>query len=94
MPNSPPSTPRSRTWNHGAFTLTMLTAPKLWKYMLMPFRISSEWWMLADSTPGATPRNVSAMSTLAIAEPPVASSMVARPPKRSVSGPLMRKPRP
>jgi hypothetical protein len=33
MPNTPPSWPRSFTWNQEAFTLTMETAPKLWKYM-------------------------------------------------------------
>ena len=25
--------PRSETWNHGALTVTMASAPKLWKYM-------------------------------------------------------------
>ena len=33
MPKMAPKTPRSRTWNQGALTLTMATAPKLWKYM-------------------------------------------------------------
>ena len=30
----PPNVPRSRRWNHAALTLTIDTAPKLWKYML------------------------------------------------------------
>ena len=33
-PKTPENPPRSRTWNQLAFTLTMATAPKLWKYML------------------------------------------------------------
>ena len=34
MPKMAPKVPRSRTWNQEALTLTMATAPKLWKYML------------------------------------------------------------
>ncbi len=34
MPKMPPNVPRSRTWNHAVLTLTIETAPKLWKYML------------------------------------------------------------
>ena len=33
VPKMPPKTPRSRTWNQAAFTLTTESAPKLWKYM-------------------------------------------------------------
>jgi len=33
-PKRAPKTPRSRMWNQLALTLTMETAPKLWKYML------------------------------------------------------------
>ena len=34
IPKMPPKMPRSRTWNHAAFTFTTDSAPKLWKYML------------------------------------------------------------
>ena len=33
VPKMPPNTPRSLMWNQEALTLTMATAPKLWKYM-------------------------------------------------------------
>ena len=33
IPKTPPSTPRSRTWNQEALTLTIDTAPNDWKYM-------------------------------------------------------------
>ncbi|OQA32652.1 MAG: hypothetical protein BWY56_02206 [Acidobacteria bacterium ADurb.Bin340] len=33
MPKIPLNLPRSLTWNQWAFTFTMATAPKLWKYM-------------------------------------------------------------
>jgi hypothetical protein len=32
IPKIPPNTPRSFTWNQGAFTLTTDSAPNDWKY--------------------------------------------------------------
>jgi len=39
----PPNVPRSRRWNHEPLTLTIETAPKLWKYMFAQYRTSIVW---------------------------------------------------
>ena len=36
VPKIPEKPPRSETWNQWALTLTIETAPKLWKYMFRP----------------------------------------------------------
>ena len=93
MPNRPPSTPRSRTWNQCALTLTIETAPNDWKYMLRAFSTFNDSNMSgAPSVPRDA--NTTAMPVLHTAEPPSAIKMVARPPQRSVSGPLSRKAKP
>ena len=89
----PPNVPRSRRWNHDALTLTIDTAPKLWKYM---FSANS-----SDRAPRPTARRRSPVAIMmpdeqrsSISAPPAAIRIVMRPPQRSVSGPLMRNERP
>ncbi len=92
----PPNVPRSRRWNHAAFTLTMATAPKLWKYMFT--RVEQR------ESSGTRPAWASFGTAAAVhrAHDPRSPSPSSRgasrwrrprivffPPSRSVSGPLM-----
>jgi len=99
MPKIAPNTPRSRTWNQAALTLTMDTAPKLWKYMFSAYSAVStrtKCWA-RNSKPGplwSKEREASPMRRLASIVPAPPSRIERRPPKRSVRGPLSTKEKP
>ncbi len=82
--------PRSRTWNQGAFTVTIETAPKLWKYMLRAKR-TVKVEMIGMSQPSRVlPYRTSPIAKFTMSAPMTPINMVRRPPTLSVSGPFTR----
>ena len=91
MPKMPPNVPRSRRWNHDALTLTIATAPKLWKYMFAQNSVINTPYDGAAPSPATM---YAPIAKLQAAAPAAATRIANRPPSRSVIGPLSRNARP
>ncbi len=90
MPKIVENVPRSRTWNQGAFTVTIATAPKDWKYMLSAKRAMKAQTIETSQPQWTRPRRTTPMRTFAISAPRTPMSIPFRPPTRSMNGPFRR----